>query len=488
MLVENFAAGVDTRKHPLSAPPGTLRRLANAHVTPGGEIEKRKAFVPVFFDTDDDTDKIQVDTTFGLAGFDGKVYVFQDNSTKTDTSGTWSSATTTFSGPYGSVTIERQLLTGASPAVNTLRSWDVYDGKLYVVASAGPTGTPQHFFDGARVTDVNAKGAVVKTFKEKIYALDGGDIRFCKPLDPTDWTTTADGAGFISASAQSGSANELIGMEIYFDRLAVFSRLGVQIWDMDADPANNTLTQTIRGIGIVGGLTPRQYGNGDVIFLSNTGIRSLRAKDSSNAGAVSDVGSPIDEEILRVIRTAFDTYASNSRTMIEEHTGRFWMSLGNAIWVLSAFPGPSVTAWSEYTPETISTTFEVEDLVEVRNLPFLRGTNDVIYVYGGTDGNTYDNTEATVELPSLTLERPANLKKIRGIDVTANGSWELDIRPNYNVEDWVLAAKTYGSTYLDGTVGAQAHTNALAVRLRSSEAKRTSLAQLIIHYDLARGD
>jgi hypothetical protein len=42
--ITDFAAGLDLRRSSLTAPAGTLRTLTNAHVTPGGEIEKRFAF------------------------------------------------------------------------------------------------------------------------------------------------------------------------------------------------------------------------------------------------------------------------------------------------------------------------------------------------------------------------------------------------------------------------------------------------------------
>lgn len=39
----------------------------------------------------------------------------------------------------------------------------------------------------------------------------------------------------------------------------------------------------------------------DVFFLSESGIRSLRARDSSNAAFASDIGNPIDTLILSEI-------------------------------------------------------------------------------------------------------------------------------------------------------------------------------------------
>jgi hypothetical protein len=45
LLLDGFPRGLDARKFTLSAPAGTLVELHNGHLTNGGEIEKRKAFV-----------------------------------------------------------------------------------------------------------------------------------------------------------------------------------------------------------------------------------------------------------------------------------------------------------------------------------------------------------------------------------------------------------------------------------------------------------
>ena len=44
--ITDFAAGLDLGRSELTAPAGTLRSMINCHITPGGEIEKRMAFVP----------------------------------------------------------------------------------------------------------------------------------------------------------------------------------------------------------------------------------------------------------------------------------------------------------------------------------------------------------------------------------------------------------------------------------------------------------
>lgn len=43
-VIENFKQGLDTRRFELSASPGSLVEIKNAHITQAGDIEKRKAF------------------------------------------------------------------------------------------------------------------------------------------------------------------------------------------------------------------------------------------------------------------------------------------------------------------------------------------------------------------------------------------------------------------------------------------------------------
>lgn len=47
ILIENFKFGLDKRRSILTSQMGTLDVIVNAHINQGGEIEKRKAFIPV---------------------------------------------------------------------------------------------------------------------------------------------------------------------------------------------------------------------------------------------------------------------------------------------------------------------------------------------------------------------------------------------------------------------------------------------------------
>jgi hypothetical protein len=71
ILVEDFKGGIDTRRTVVTSVPGSCVTLTNAHITRGGEIEKRRAFklwatLPA--------------NTHGLAAGGGRVFVFGSDS------------------------------------------------------------------------------------------------------------------------------------------------------------------------------------------------------------------------------------------------------------------------------------------------------------------------------------------------------------------------------------------------------------------------
>ncbi len=73
ILVEDFKGGLDTRRTNVTSVPGSLATLTNAHISRGGEIEKRKAFVELATLPVDSNGDPQ---TVGLAAGGGQIYVF----------------------------------------------------------------------------------------------------------------------------------------------------------------------------------------------------------------------------------------------------------------------------------------------------------------------------------------------------------------------------------------------------------------------------
>jgi len=281
-IIENFAAGLDTRKSPLTAPAGTLTRLVNAVISPGGEIVKRRAFVQV----------ASVPGTFGLAATASTLYVFGRNVQPAEPAiGVPGVTLKGLKVPYAAATLSQT-------------DFDIFDGLVYL-AVLDPGVARKHYYQNAAAlnemveTEGTGRGDYVRTFQTKMYAVLGKTLHFSKIGDPIKWvpeaTTPANiGAGYINISMQDADSETLTSLEVYYDKLAIFSTEAVQIWAMDPDQLKNNFDQLLRGVGTSGPRSPLQYGNGDVLFLDGSGLRSLQAKDSSNSASVSDIGSPAD--------------------------------------------------------------------------------------------------------------------------------------------------------------------------------------------------
>lgn len=468
-LVENFRSGLDVRKSILTAPAGTLTRLVNAAITPGGEIAKRKAFVKV----------ATLTNTFGLASLGNKLVAFTRDADATSPAL-----------PIGDVTLQYQRLPNSSTST-VMTDFEEFDGKLYVVLSDPSAGTEKarnpHYYDRVE-TEGSGKGFYVRSYKSKMYCLGDKYLRFSAIENPSLWEpatdpndTTRTGAGFINISLQEGDSGKAMGLEIYYDKLAVMSEWTTQMWSVASDPKQNVLGQILQATGTKAPWSVKQYGSGDVLFLASSGIRSLKARDISNSAAVSDIGSPIDDYV-RALPTKYGspTFLSGGKAILEPVVGRFWLAFPREIMVLSYFPGPNVTAWSVYT-----TPFNVEHIVTAGERVFLRSGDD-LYLYGGFSGEEYDDCEVEVRLPFLDGSKPGHMKMFQAIDATVTGTWEARIAYNYDLPDAEEVVGTLSSpTWNKGRYELNGYASHMSLRFYSQGAGAATISNVAIHYNMA---
>jgi hypothetical protein len=461
LVVSDFSAGLDLRKSAVTAPAGTLRELVNAHITPGGEIEKRKAFA----------EKSQLPSDcFGLAFVRGETYTFRDAAT----------VSVTAAADYSII----DLVSANANELVELSDWDIFDGDLYLsVRDSG--GVIQHFFpttpgahDYAHVNNSRAQSPTIRTYRSKVHGVDGRNLNFSAVENPAQYDDAAPdgtGAGFINLSNQDADSDDLVALEVYYDTLAVMSKRAIQIWQIDPDPAQNSQIQVLRAAGTEARRSLKQFGSGDVLYLAQTGIRSLRARDSSNAAAVSDIGSPIDSYIRDMARDNTAAYMQSAIGIIEPVSNRFWMVFPDKILVLSSFPSPKVTAWSTYIPE-----FEIESVVVGDDEVLLLSTDKKLYSYGA---ETYDACEASALMPFLTADQPATNKFFIGVDVACDGRWDIYARfnpANENAED--LVARVTESTFTSEHYGMEGHSTHVAIRMATNDSKASTLAHVVLHF------
>src|SRR4029077_9376366 len=154
-------------------------------------------------------------------------------------------------------------------------------------------------------------------------------LHFSATGNPMLWyqappNTVQDGSGFIDLSLGDSDMTDCIALEVYYDKLAIMSKTATQLWVMDPLPEKNQYVQTLRQAGTMAWRSVLQYASGDVMYVSASGIRSLRARNSSLAAAVSDIGSPLDPVIQDLFRYMGEDWMSGVIALLQPVTGRFW--------------------------------------------------------------------------------------------------------------------------------------------------------------------
>ena len=316
------------------------------------------------------------------------------------------------------------------------------------------------------------------TYKTKAHVSSGSSLFFSGVNQPTRWGEGITGAGFINMSNNSSGNEVLTALALYQGNLAAFARRSVQIWSIDPDPANNRQGQVLSNTGTVSANSVVSVGDIDVFYLSDSGVRSLRARDSSNSAVVNDVGTPIDNLILADLEPLTDNQKRACCAVIEPIDGRYWIAIGSRVYVYSYFPNSSVAAWSIYEPGFAITKFTTKD-----GRVYARG-GDVVYLYGGATGSEYDSSEVEVILPYLDGGKPAHQKALNGLDMTVQGSWQVHIgmdpiAPNARDNCGTITQPTFSLGRIMAT-GTGTH---VGIRLVNNSAGYARIANIIAHFE-----
>lgn len=475
VIIEDFRAGLDRRKHPAASPQGSLQTLKNAHISRGGEIEKRMSFDTLY--------NLPVDKTFGFAGANGVLYVFG--------SGTPASVAV----PAG-VTYQQLIAPGApAPTMTGVVCCEFFDGKPFVVADYSD-GKRYCFYNGVRVvafdtasSATNVKGARpvwLLTHKDKLYEAHNSILAFCAIDEPTIWWETADppthpGFGYKNMSNQSAGSENLTALGRYQNLMAVFARRSIQIWYLDPDPLQNVQKQVLENIGTYAPKSVVPFGDVDVFFLADSGVRSLRARDSSNQSGVADVGTAIDEYVLDYLSTLTDTQKANAVGCLEPLTGRYILAVGNRCFVFSYFSALKISAWSTYEFDDV----EISEFVVMDGRVYAR-SGDTIYILGGQDGKTYNSVPVEVETPYIDGRQIATFKNFTGIDIVCQGEWRIYANTDPEQPDEYSEIGIVDGTTLNKlSLGMVGHSPLVKLRLVNEAPGSARLSKIVVHYQPA---
>lgn len=550
-LIENFNAGLDLRKSIEVAPPGSLRVLRNATINAGGEVEKRKAFVRnealtaygqdaqfkgkivgpmqvpafpnmVFFRHHADAlpggDFVAgaglsgvsfaeyVEEGEGLSSYRYWVHKNTNAAVRIAEPNLLHNATVNEFGSADYPGFNEADFSGQIYAVDRYYAGDLSENTFhYQQYMLAETGEPYQFdIDSG----LEGRGPQI-TLGNKSYTISS-DILYSSAVgDPLDFVGA--GQGSLKISSQGYSIGRALATAIYYEQLTIFGTRGAQFYSVDPDFAQNQYLRAVE-TSLFAPRSVTGYGDGDLIYLSRTGIRSLQARDSSNLAVTNDVGSPIDQLIrdeLTYDPTLTELVAGGAALPISDFynlalgivyptTGEFWLFLKDKVFVLSRHPGARVLAWSTYdlpTPDAdnLSATAGAvkskwcADACRIGDTVAFRNFADEVFVYGGVSGDAYDNAECEVITPFLDMERPGDNKYFTGIDLVCEGVWDVEVttvvRGDGEELYWEKVAQIDGRTRQQVRVPLSVQGTQIALRLTSRTPRRARLSQIGLYFE-----
>lgn len=463
----DFRAGLDLRKPANVSEAGRLQRLVNCYSTTGGFIRKRPAFRYV---------ATLPAGCSGIKAHDNQLFSFVNN---------------TFAGVMPD---EVQAL-----ALNTTDGVQVQDvttflGNLYVAAKLDSAGTFRHFYASADPAPIGRTwGTMLARQGAKMFtagppysgtaAVDPAlsSVAFSKTNNPTDWTAVSD-AGFLPTDTNAFGSKTVVGLAAYYKDLAVFLPDSVQIWGVDPDPTKMALKQSIQTSGLWAHASIANL-NGEVLYLSRSGFRSLSVTGFQENLAEFDVGTPVDSLVVPLLLSR----VLYGPAVFYSPLGQYICFGSNMAMVLTIAKSSKLSAWSYYA---LPFTAQYATLAADGSLYVLDDQNR-LYVMdrdGGTFTDTTDAGEAPIvceiETSFIDFQKPNNVKQIHAIDLVLQGSAQVALRFDPN-EDFQMTPyiDVAGDTRVGGVVPVCVMSTGLGVSIRHALPQAFELRGLGIQFD-----
>lgn len=111
---------------------------------------------------------------------------------------------------------------------------------------------------------------------------------------------TGAGSGLLDVSSQVGDNDEIVAINSYNGNLIIFCKNNILVYDGADDPTTINLSDTIRGVGCIARDSVRKCGE-DLVFLSRSGVRSLRRTVQEKSMPMRELSINIRDELIDAI-------------------------------------------------------------------------------------------------------------------------------------------------------------------------------------------
>ncbi len=319
-------------------------------------------------------------------------------------------------------------------------------------------------------------------YKKRIYFIANSLLYYTKLNGPTDITdaSPSSGAGFINLTNDSEGAERLTSIAQYQEFVAIFSRSSIRIYDLQTDAQLNVLVQPLSNTGTYAPLSSLSFGNTDTMYLADTGLRSLQIRDLANAAFVNDVGSAIDPFLQEYVKSIPEGVAAAATAALDTEDDRYFLAVGERIFVLSYFPSPKVAAWSFMEPG-----FTAQKFASAAGVFYARDATR-IYAYGGLTKDIYPDAGeviAEVSIPFIAARKVATWKSWSGLDIGCTGEWRVQMLVDPRNEAAIVDfGRVTGPTFAELDHAGVGYTPMIALKLTADKAGPATLSNIVLHY------
>lgn len=322
-------------------------------------------------------------------------------------------------------------------------------------------------------------GDFVRTVDTKMYSPSDTLLNFSSIDGPLYWNTDRDGAGFVDLSRTSAGSEDLTTCEVFLDKLAVFARKAIQIWNVEADDTNNARVQTLLDVGTDSRNGVAQFRGTDVFFRDRQrGILAIVPSGANDQLArIEDVGLPIKKTLKDYEATLLTEQLQDAICFVEPGAARFWCVVGNYVFVYSWHQEDGVSGWTYF-----DVGFQIEHYAIAAGRLYVRSGN-AIYLYGGANDDEYPPADVgEMTFAAFRASAPERVKGFAGVDFGLEGDWEATWYSGPRDTVGRVIARPYRETFDDGEIPISELSSNPVLKLKRKSTGYARVCQLIVHY------
>ena len=268
-------------------------------------------------------------------------------------------------------------------------------------------------------------------------------VFYSQLLDGAQFTGT--GSGLIDIESVVGSNDEIVGISSHNNYLIIFCRNNIVIYESPQDPTNLTLTDVVTGVGCIARDTIQQTGT-DLIFLSNSGVRSFNRVIQEKSMPLRDLSANIRDDLVAYIS---GETLNNIKSIYFERDAFYLMVLPN---LKQAFyfdlrqqlpnGAARVTTWENFLPKALCKTRD-------RNL-YLGMAGGIGKYYGYSDNGASYRLEYYTS--NIDAGEPYSLKFLKKASVIVIASGTQDIVFKYGFDyKTTYTSRTFTKDFIGGS-------------------------------------